>query len=55
VNSRDRISAYLRALGLLCFEVSRDRRLLPLFVRIIALAPGTIAELRRGDQRRIAA
>jgi hypothetical protein len=55
VTGQERIRRYLEQVALLALEVSRRPALLPLFVAIIKLAPGTIAELRRGDQRRIAA
>ena len=48
------IPRYLLGLGALCFEVSRNPRLLPLFVCIIARVPSTLLELVR-EQKRIAA
>jgi hypothetical protein len=45
------LSVYLRQLGLLCFEVSRDLRLLPVFLGILKLVPGTLAELWREEKR----
>ena len=49
-----RVSQYLRAIAALALEVAEHPELLPLFVRIIALVPQTVAELSR-DRRRIAA
>jgi hypothetical protein len=48
---------YLRGLARLCEEVARQPRLLPVFVRVLAMAPATLRELLRRDcdQRRIAA
>jgi hypothetical protein len=40
-----RIRVYLRQLGLACLEVSGDLRLLPVLVRLIALAPATVTQL----------
>jgi hypothetical protein len=51
---RDGVGLYLAALAALCQEVSRKPRLLPLFIRIVALAPRTLAELER-SRRRLAA
>jgi hypothetical protein len=48
------ITRYLLGLGALCFEVSRNPRLLPTFIAIIARVPSTIIELA-GYRRRIAA
>jgi hypothetical protein len=50
-----RVRAYLLALSRLALEVAHNQRLLPVFVAIIKLVPATLSELRRGDQRRIAA
>jgi hypothetical protein len=50
------IRAYLLGLSRLCIEVARDPRLLPKFLVIIALAPGTITGLAGAKaKRRIAA
>jgi hypothetical protein len=48
------VRAYLLGLSRLCVEVSRDQRLLPVFLRILALAPATVAQLQKA-QRRLAA
>jgi hypothetical protein len=48
------VELYDRALGLLALETSRDLRLLPTFLAILAMVPPTIMELRR-DARRLAA
>jgi hypothetical protein len=50
-----RISDYLRGLGQLCIEVAATPALLPVFLAIIKLAPGTILQLRRDNQGRMAA
>jgi hypothetical protein len=51
---QDQISRYLLGLAALCLEVSREPRLLPTFVRILARVPSTLAALQRA-QRRLAA
>ena len=50
---QDHVARYLEGLAALCLEVARQPRLLPLFVRILKLVPGTLAELQRA--RRLAA
>jgi hypothetical protein len=45
----DRVSQYLLALGALSMEVARRPALLPVFLRIVALVPGTIIELVRPE------
>lgn len=47
IRQEDRVSAYLVALGWLCLELARAPQLLPVFLRVIRLAPSTVAELRR--------
>jgi hypothetical protein len=49
------IERYLRGLGSLCSEVSSQPRLLPVFLAVLRLVPGTIAELQRESRRRLAA
>jgi hypothetical protein len=39
-------SQYLTALGKLCAEVARNPTLLPTFIAILKLVPGTVRELR---------
>ena len=39
----------LEALGWLCLELARAPQLPPVFLRVIELAPRTVAELRRRD------
>jgi len=53
--SDDRVRVYLVALSKLCIEVAAMPGLLPLFARIVAIIPATLSELRRGEERRIAA
>jgi hypothetical protein len=48
------ITSYLSQLAALCREVSRRPELLPLFIAIIMLVPGTIARLGR-ERKRLAA
>ena len=50
----DGVSQYLLGLSSLCAEVARNPRLLPVFVRLLARAPSTLAALQRA-QRRLAA
>ena len=40
-----RVNIYLRELAKLCIEVADEPRLQPLFLHILALAPGTLAAL----------
>jgi hypothetical protein len=47
------VSSYLHQLAWLCLEVSAKPKLLPTFLRILALVPSTITELQRS--RRLAA
>ena len=47
----ERVNQYLQALGALCLELAHSPRLLPTFLRVIAMAPKTVSELR---QRRAA-
>jgi hypothetical protein len=48
---QDAVARYVEALGWLCVEVSRKPTLLPLFLAILKLVPGTIASLRRAERR----
>ena len=48
------VQQYVWALALLAMEVSRDLRLLPTFLRVVALVPQTAMELR-SEERRLAA
>ena len=43
----NRVDTYLLALGALCGELARAPQLLPVFLRLIAMAPRTVAELQR--------
>ena len=43
----NRVDTYLLALGALCVELARAPQLLPVFLRLIAMAPRTVAELQR--------
>lgn len=54
LSSHERIRRYLEGPARLVLEVSHDQRLLPVFLRIVALVPATVRHLRRGDQRRLA-
>jgi hypothetical protein len=47
------MKAYLLGLSALCAEVAERPGLLPVFIQVILLVPGTIAELLRA--RRLAA
>ena len=47
IRQEDRVSTYLLALGALCLELARAPQLLPVFLRVIRLAPSTVTELRR--------
>ena len=47
IRQEDRVDTYLLALGALCLELARAPRLLPVFLRVIQLAPSTVAELLR--------
>ncbi len=49
---RDGVAQYVEALGWLTLELARAPHLLPVFLRVIKLAPRTIQELR---SRRLAA
>ena len=49
----DRVDTYLLALGALCLELARAPQLLPVFLRVIKLAPHTIETLR-AERRRAA-
>ncbi len=40
------VKSYLRSLSSLCVEVARSPQLLPSFVRILRLTPGTLAGLQ---------
>jgi hypothetical protein len=51
IRQEDRVNTYLLALGSLCLELARAPQLLPVFLRVIALAPRTIAELRTTERR----
>ena len=48
----NRVDTYLLALGALCVELARAPQLLPVFLRVIKLAPRTIEALR--SERRAA-
>ena len=48
------VQQYVWALGLIALDVSRDLRLLPLFLGVVALVPQTIMELQR-EERPLAA
>jgi hypothetical protein len=52
--THDRISVYPRGLARLCAEVADEPRLLPTFLRILAIVPATIRELQRAGLRRVA-
>jgi hypothetical protein len=43
--SANRTTPYLRALAAAALEAARDPKLLPVFLRIVKLAPRTIREL----------
>ncbi len=43
---RDGVAQYVEALGWLTLELARAPHLLPVFLRLIKLAPRTIQELR---------
>ena len=43
----DGVAQYVEALGWLTLELARAPHLLPTFLRLIKLAPRTVAELRR--------
>jgi hypothetical protein len=47
------VQQYVWALGLLAAEVSRDLRLLPTYLGVVALVPQAILKLR--EERRLAA
>ena len=48
IRQEDRVDTYLLALGALCVELARAPQLLPVFLRVIKLAPfGPSRELRR--------
>jgi hypothetical protein len=47
----DGVAQYLLAIASLCVEVARSPRLLPVFLRVIAMAPGTIEGLERVRRR----
>lgn len=55
MTERDRIARYLEGLARLCFETSRNPRLLPYFLRVLQLVPCTVRELICGKPKRIAA
>ena len=44
---RDGVAQYIEALGWLTLEFARAPQLLPVFLRLIKLAPRTVAELQR--------
>ena len=46
IRQDDGVSQYLLALGALTLELARAPHLLPVFLRVIKLAPRTIQELR---------
>jgi hypothetical protein len=52
IGRHDHVGLYLEGLAALCLEVARPR-LLPTFLCILALVPGTLADLQRS--RRLAA
>jgi hypothetical protein len=41
------VTTYLRGLSMLCMECAAQPRLLPVFLRILAMVPSTVAELQR--------
>jgi hypothetical protein len=45
------VEGYLRALGLACLEAAREPRVRPLLFPLLLIAPKTILELRRAEQR----
>jgi hypothetical protein len=54
MTQHDRISVYLRGLARLCAKVAARPELLPTFLRVLALVPGTVRELLRRELRRAA-
>ena len=50
IRQDDRVDQYLLALGALCVELARRPQLLPVFLRVVAMAPRTIETLR-GERR----
>ena len=51
IRQDDGVSQYLLALGALTLELARAPHLLPVFLRVIALAPRTVEELRTERRR----
>jgi hypothetical protein len=54
VTRHERVALYLEALAKVCLEVAAEPRLLPTFLRLVALVPATVAALRH-EERRLAA
>jgi hypothetical protein len=55
VTGHERVSRYLMALAKVCAEVAAEPRLLPTFLRLIAMVPSTVETLERETRRRLAA